>query len=51
MLQSRNDDVDDINSEMLKMFPGVEKVLMSADSVKNNSDDNEERMLVSCGIP
>ena len=43
ILTSRNDNVDDINSEMLKMFPGVEKVLMSADSVKNN---NEEGMLM-----
>src|SRR6201996_7208468 len=46
ILTSRNDDVDDINSEMLKMFPGVEKVLMSADSVKNSGDDNEEGMLM-----
>ena len=35
ILTSRNDDdVDDINSEILKQFPGEEREFLSADSVK-----------------
>ena len=38
ILTSHNDDVDDINEEMLKLFPGKERVFISADSVKDNGE-------------
>ena len=38
ILTSHNDDVDDIKEEMLKLFPGEERVFMSADSVKDNGE-------------
>ena len=41
ILTSRNDDVDDINEEMLKHFPGEEREFMSADSIKNNGNDGQ----------
>jgi hypothetical protein len=45
ILTSRNDDVDDINDEMLKSFPGEEKLFMSADSAKNNPENGEGELL------
>ena len=44
ILMSCNNDVDDINEEMLELFPGEERVFMSADSVKDNG---EEELLYS----
>ena len=45
ILTSRNDDVDDINSEMLKHFPGEEREFLSADSVKNNRENGNDDFL------
>jgi ATP-dependent exoDNAse (exonuclease V) alpha subunit len=45
ILTSRNDDVDDINEEMLRQFPGEEKVFVSADSVKNNGENGNDDLL------
>jgi len=36
LLSCKNDDVDDLNSDILARFPGEEKVLRSADSVVTN---------------
>jgi hypothetical protein len=33
LLSCKNDDVDDLNTDILAKFPGEEKVLMSADSI------------------
>jgi ATP-dependent exoDNAse (exonuclease V) alpha subunit len=41
ILTSRNDDVDDINEELLKQFPGEMKDFLSADSVKENNEDGQ----------
>ena len=45
ILTSQNDDVDDINEEMLRQFPGEEREFMSADSVKGNGDNCEGELL------
>jgi ATP-dependent exoDNAse (exonuclease V) alpha subunit len=44
-LTSRNDDVDDINEEMLRQFPGEEREFLSADSVKNNGENGNDDLL------
>ena len=57
---SRNDDVDDINEEMLRHFPGEEREFMSADSIKNNGNDGQGDLMYHveylnsincCGLP
>ena len=45
ILTSRNDDVDDINKELLQWFPGEERELLSADSIKNDGDNGEGELL------
>src|SRR5277367_5999852 len=45
ILTSRNDDVDSINEEMLKDFPGEEREFHSADSVKNNGENGNDDLL------
>ena len=45
ILTSRNDDVDDINSEILKQLPGEEREFLSADSVKNNRENGNDDLL------
>jgi hypothetical protein len=45
ILTSRNDDVDDINEEMLSQFPGEEKQIFSADSIKGNNKNGEGELL------
>ena len=47
ILTSRNDDVDDINDELLKQFPGEEREYMSADSLKNNDNNPEGDLMYS----
>ena len=42
ILTSRNDDVDDINEKMLLEFLGQEKEFLSADSVKENNENEGE---------
>ena len=57
ILTSHNDDVDDINEEMLKLFPGEKRVFMSADSVKDKKEGEllypvEHLNLINCsGLP
>ena len=45
ILTSRNDDVDDINSEILKQFPGEEREFLTADSLKNNGENGNDDLL------
>ena len=45
ILTSRNDDVDNINEEILKSFPGEEREFLSADSVKNNGENGNDDLL------
>ena len=45
ILTSRNDDVDDINEEMLRQFPGEEREFLSADSVKGNENNGDGELL------
>src|SRR6202042_357994 len=40
-------DVDDINEELLKQFPGEEKEYMSADSIRNNGNNGEGDLMYS----
>ena len=40
ILSCKNDDVDNINSDILKTFPGEEKIMQSADSLIMDSPDN-----------
>ena len=47
ILTSRNDDVDDINSEILKQFPGEEREFLSAASVKNDGENGNDDLLWS----
>ena len=49
ILTSRNDDVDDINSEILKQFPGEERMFLSADSVRNNRENGNDDLLYPVG--
>jgi PIF1-like helicase len=45
ILTSQNDDVDDINEEMLRQFPGEERKFVSADSVKGNGEHGNNDLL------
>ena len=45
ILSARNDDVDDINSRVLKDFPGEEKVYHSADSIERDHDTEDSEMM------
>jgi len=36
-----NDDVDNMNNQMLREFPGEERLFMSADSAKHNAENGE----------
>jgi hypothetical protein len=38
LLSCKNDDVDDLNTDILTKFPGEEKVLLSADSIVTDKD-------------
>lgn len=40
ILSCKNDDVDNINSDILKTFPGEEKIMQSADSLIMDSPDD-----------
>ncbi len=42
ILASRNDNVDSINKNILRQFPGEFQTFLSADSIKNNGEGGQE---------
>ncbi len=46
ILASHNDDVDAINTEILRQFPGKIQTFLSADTIKNNNGEGGQNVLV-----
>jgi hypothetical protein len=46
ILASRNDDVDCINTDILKQFPGEIQTFLSADTIKNNNGEGGQDVLM-----
>ena len=46
ILASRNDDVDSINKDILRQFPGEFQTFFSADSIKNNNGKGGQEVLM-----
>jgi ATP-dependent DNA helicase PIF1 len=46
ILASCNDDVDVINRDILRQFPGDTQTFLSADSIKNNNGDGGQEVLM-----
>ena len=46
ILASRNDDVDSINKDILRQFPGEVQTFLSADTIKNNNGEGGQEVLM-----
>jgi ATP-dependent DNA helicase PIF1 len=46
LLASCNDDVDSINKDILRQFPGEVQTFLSADSIKNNNGEGGQEVLM-----
>ena len=46
ILASRNDDIDSINKDILRQFPGEVETFLSADTIKNNNGEGGQEVLM-----